>query len=124
MRQPLAKLSVRELVGAEYLDLIKDEVNVKSVVQDKEIKGEVLLDHVITPELKEEGDMREFLRLVQDMRKEQGLNVGEIARLKVSTDDKTKALVEKNRALLLKVAQIKEVEYTMTDAGTTIIVER
>ena len=124
VRQPLAKLSVRELVGAEYLDLIKDEVNVKSVVQDKEIKGEVLLDHVITPELKEEGDMREFLRLVQDMRKEQGLNVGEIARLKVSTDDKTKALVEKNRALLLKVAQIKEVEYTMTDAGTTIIVER
>ncbi len=124
VRQPLAKLSVREFVGPEYIDLIKDEVNVKSVVQDKEIKGEVLLDHVITPELKEEGDMREFLRLVQDMRKEQGLNVGEIAKLKVSTDEKTKALVEKNRSLLLKVAQIKEVEYIITDTGTTIVVER
>jgi isoleucyl-tRNA synthetase len=124
VRQPLAKLSVRELVGAEYIDLIKDEVNVKTVVEDKEVKGEVLLDHVITAELKEEGDFREFLRLVQDMRKEQGLNVGEVAKLKVSTDEKTKVLVEKNRALLLKVAQIKDVEYTVSDNGTTILVER
>lgn len=124
VRQPLAKLSVRELVGPEYIDLIKDEVNVKAVVEDKEIKGEVLLDHVITPELKEEGDMREFLRLVQDKRKEYGLSVGELAKLKVNTDEKTKALVEKNRALLLKVAQIKDVEYTIVETETTVTVER
>jgi isoleucyl-tRNA synthetase len=124
VRQPLAKLSVRELVSAEFVELIKDEVNVKTVVEDKEVKGEVLLDHVITPELKEEGDVREFLRLVQDLRKEKGLKLGEPAKLAVATDEKTKALIEKNKPLLLKVAQIKEVTFTLSDAGTTMTIER
>ena len=39
--------------------MIKDELNVKEIIFDDKISGEVELDTEITPELKEEGDLRE-----------------------------------------------------------------
>jgi isoleucyl-tRNA synthetase len=45
----------------------------------------VALDPVITPELKREGLMREFLRVVQDLRKKSGLSIGEIVAIEVNT---------------------------------------
>lgn len=52
---------------------MKDELNVKSVVMDNSIESEVWLDMNITQELKKEGEYRELLRAVQDMRKKEGL---------------------------------------------------
>ncbi len=69
VRQPLASLGVK-LDGA-YLDLIKDEVNVKEVL-DKNIEG-VELDTNITEELAEEGKVRDIIRAIQEMRKEKNL---------------------------------------------------
>jgi hypothetical protein len=53
--------------------LIKEELNVKDVVEDATLENEVELDINITPELKLEGEYRELVRLIQDMRKEKGL---------------------------------------------------
>jgi len=76
VRQPLQKLEARvKKLGLGYLELIKDEVNVKEVV-DKDIDG-VELDAVLTPELVEEGKVRDAIRVIQDMRKEKGLKPGE-----------------------------------------------
>jgi isoleucyl-tRNA synthetase len=59
----------RSELPEEYIRIIKDELNVKEVVL-----GEVnQLDTEITPALKDEGDMRELLRKIQEMRKEAGL---------------------------------------------------
>src|SRR3989338_883932 len=81
VRQPLAllKLKVESCkLSGKYLDLIKDELNVKKIIFEKrsELKssersdlGEVLLDTKITPELKLEGNYRELVRAIQDMRK-------------------------------------------------------
>ena len=72
VRQPLGMLNVKSEmfnVGEEYLNLIKDEVNVKEIV----VGPEVLLNTTITPELKLEGDMRDMVREIQDKRKEMGL---------------------------------------------------
>lgn len=71
VRQPLAKLLVSKLdVPSEYLEIIKDELNVKDIVQDESLgDGEVKLDTEITEELRNEGDMRELVRKIQDMRK-------------------------------------------------------
>ncbi len=76
VRQPLARLKVkredlREEAG--LLELIKDEVNVKEIVFDGTMDTDVLLDTVLTEELKQEGYLREIVRAVQDMRKQAGL---------------------------------------------------
>ena len=78
IRQPLASLKIRNKKSKiknhdELLDLIKDEVNVKEILFDATIEGEVALDLNITQELKEEGMVREMVRFVQEMRKEAGL---------------------------------------------------
>lgn len=70
VRQPLQKLEVKNLsLGGEYLEVIKDEVNVKEVQNNESMMEEVVLDIRLSPELKEEGNAREIMRAIQDLRK-------------------------------------------------------
>ena len=74
VRQPLGKLKAKSLkLQATYLDIIKDEVNVKEVVEDATIDSEFQLDTEITPELAKEGDARELIRTIQQYRKDTGM---------------------------------------------------
>ncbi len=109
VRQPLQSLNVRgEALEAGLVELIKDEVNVKEVSFGASIEKEVTLDTNITPALKEEGDVRELIRLVQDMRKEKGLSVGDKAVLVIGPDQE--ALVQKNAEQIKKVAGLSAIE--------------
>ena len=83
VRQPLAKLIyVGEKLDDFYEQIIMEEVNVKSVEH-----GEALaLDKNLTPELMEEGKIRELIRFVQAARKKAGLNVDDRIRLMVSME--------------------------------------
>ena len=99
VRQPLAKLSIKGLALAEeYLELIRDEVNVKAVVALAEGDETVVLDTDITPELREEGIIRELVRAIQDMRKNQGLMPSDRIALTVATDAAGQAMVSKYEA--------------------------
>jgi isoleucyl-tRNA synthetase len=75
VRQPLAKIAITiDWFDDECLSIIKDELNVKEVVVDKFLaEGTVALDTDITDALRDEGDMREMVRTIQDMRKAAGL---------------------------------------------------
>lgn len=87
VRQPLQRLEARiKDLDSGYLALIKDEINVKEVV-DKDIDG-VELDTNLTTELLEEGKVRDAVRAVQEMRKEKGLKPGEKMTYEVSAGDK------------------------------------
>ena len=83
VRQPLAKLVYAgERLDDFYGQIIMEEVNVKSVEH-----GEALaLDKTLTPELLEEGKIRELIRFVQAARKKAGLNVDDRIRLMVSME--------------------------------------
>lgn len=83
VRQPLAKLVYAgEKLDDFYEQIIMEEVNVKSVEH-----GEALmLDKTLTPELLEEGKIRELIRFVQAARKKAGLNVDDRIRLMVSVE--------------------------------------
>ena len=83
VRQPLAKLVYAgEKLDDFYEQIIMEEVNVKSVEH-----GEALaLDKTLTPELLEEGKIRELIRFVQAARKKAGLNVDDRIRLMVSME--------------------------------------
>ncbi len=88
VRQPLAMLKIKNNnLGEEYLEIIKDELNVKTVVVDEKLDGEVELDTHLTPELLEEGKMRDAIRAIQEWRKEQGLKPGEKAKYKVPSGE-------------------------------------
>jgi isoleucyl-tRNA synthetase len=117
VRQPLAALrikndgSLRQLAEADsagLIELIKDEVNVKEVVFNAPIETEVALDTTITPALKEEGDLRELLRKIQDLRKEKGLSVGDKASLVVPAE--FKSLVDKFGAEIKKATNLTSIE--------------
>ncbi len=80
VRQPLKELKAKSApLSAELAQLIQDEVNVKAVIFDPNLSAVVELDLTITPELKEEGELRDLIREIQDWRKESGLKAGEQA---------------------------------------------
>ncbi|OHA90563.1 MAG: hypothetical protein A2832_01040 [Candidatus Zambryskibacteria bacterium RIFCSPHIGHO2_01_FULL_44_22b] len=86
VRQPVGDLRCKiQDLGIEYLNIIKDEVNVKEITH-KDIDG-VELDTNLTPELIEEGKLRDAIRAVQEWRKEQGLNPHNKADYQVSSDE-------------------------------------
>ena len=72
VRQPLQTLYIKEAISEEYFDLVKDEVNVKEIKIKKDLEVAVELDLGITSELKQEGLMRDVIRQIQSLRKEQG----------------------------------------------------
>ena len=81
VRQPLAKITVKYSaleLDAQYLSLIKDELNIKEVVI---VKGAdelcVELDTQLTDELLAEGRARELVRAIQGERKKLGCGLTE-----------------------------------------------
>jgi len=83
VRQPLASLEYPgEKLDDFYEQIIKEEVNVKSVKNGKELK----LDKTLTKELREEGYARDLIRAIQSARKHAGLNMDDHIKLSLSAE--------------------------------------
>jgi len=123
VRQPLGVLKVKNYtLDAEYTEILKDELNVKEIIGDDALLNEVELDTIISPELKEEGDYRELVRALQDMRKKLGLTPSESITLTVNTSEEGKSLIRKFEADLKKTVLVSELNFTGND-GETIKVD-
>ena len=83
VRQPLQSVHIpgkhESWIGTdEYIEIIKEELNVKEVIfgdPTDESDDKTYIDTEITPELKLEGQAREIVRYIQEMRKEAGYEV-------------------------------------------------
>ncbi|MFA6973347.1 MAG: isoleucine--tRNA ligase [Parcubacteria group bacterium] len=81
VRQPLQSLSVREMkLSTELSNIICDEVNVKEIKINNTLShlkegNDIELDTHINEDLKLEGQAREIIRFIQEMRKEAGFEV-------------------------------------------------
>jgi isoleucyl-tRNA synthetase len=111
VRQPLQSLNLTGYeLKEEFFEIVKDELNVKEI---KHIFGEtksVELDTNITEELKQEGNYRELVRAIQDMRKKVGLNPNDIINLEIGTSDKGKEFINKWENELLKAVGAKDIQ--------------
>jgi isoleucyl-tRNA synthetase len=127
VRQPLASLQVKgERLQDEYKELVKEELNVKDVVMGEETK----LDTSITPELKAEGDYRELIRAVQDLRKTSGLTPSDVVTIIIDPqaqqllsqfiDDFKKTVLAKN----VTFAQNDGQEIKLGDALFRVTIEK
>jgi isoleucyl-tRNA synthetase len=76
VRQPLSELRFKNYdLRKELIEIIKEEVNVKNASFDKSIAEEIELNIKITEDLKLEGQAREIVRFIQEMRKEAGYDM-------------------------------------------------
>ncbi|MDP4010282.1 MAG: class I tRNA ligase family protein, partial [Candidatus Spechtbacteria bacterium] len=87
VRQPLESFAVPKDIPPAYKDILKDEINVKEIVDiskagankddwvyDEESKGKMALKTKLSESLVMEGQVREMMRHIQDMRKSLGLH--------------------------------------------------
>lgn len=103
VRQVLNSMTVQLPSGVldeAYQEVLKDEVNVKSVVIEK---GElaVSLDLTLTPELVREGTVREVIRRVNAMRKNAGLTIDDRIELFVQGDEQIQLALKEHHNTLL-----------------------
>ncbi|MFA5932186.1 MAG: class I tRNA ligase family protein [Candidatus Paceibacterota bacterium] len=118
VRQPLAMLKFKvesKKLSSEYIDLIKDEINVKEIIYDNSIENKVELDVTITEELKEEGSYRELARALQDMRKKKGLTPSDVVAIVFETNEIGKKLIEKFQADMKKTVLVSKIEFKGND---------
>jgi isoleucyl-tRNA synthetase len=77
----------------------------------------LVLDTEVTPELEQEGIARDFVRLVQQARKDAGLHVSDRIVLSVEADDATKAAFEKHATYIAQQVLTDAVSYAAAADG-------
>lgn len=86
VRQPLQSVTVKTAYTKPtepVLDVLKAEVNVKEVVWEAAEETSVQLDTTLTPELTAEGEARELVRSIQNLRKAAGMTLADTATVSV-----------------------------------------
>ncbi len=153
VRQPLSEMQAFTDRGAwtgsdELQKIILDEVNVRkfntldslddfdayeqTIIRKKVGNVTIALNCEITEELKREGWVREFIRHVNNLRKEKGLTINDTANITYATEDaamkKTinefKPNIEKQILGTLAEKENKGVEIKIDDTLLTIIIEK
>lgn len=145
VRQPLGKIqvSVYSQAGQDkelqdwMIEIIKEELNIKSVVEiadsknhltgegfisTEDAKGKIKLtvDTNLTQELIEEGVYREIVRNIQSFRKKSGLKFGENVNMKIFTGDELlSTIIKNNTEALMTDVNASKIEF-VNNAGKEI----
>lgn len=110
LRQPLKSLILKDQsLEKEYLEILKEEVNVKEIKLDSSIESEIILDKEIDEALKEEGVLKEIKRKIQAFRQENKLQPKDKIILGIIADNYLKDLLERNLDFIKKECLIEEI---------------
>jgi isoleucyl-tRNA synthetase len=119
VRQPLSKLEINTMKltikDSEFLNLIKEEMNVKEVLINLKLDGEINLDTEITAKLREEGIVRDLARMIQDLRQDGGYVPKDRIFLMIETDKDLENIIEANKDLLKKEVGASEIDFKKSD---------
>lgn len=112
VRQPLSSFTIaNKNLAPEYLEIIKDELNVKEII----LADTVDMNFEITPELKTEGNYRELLRSVQDLRKKQSLMPSDIVEISIEANAEGQDLINKFTQDFQKTAGLSKITFAQND---------
>ena len=116
------KGSITVEVTGESEVLEKEDLLIEAAKREGFVLGEdngitVVLDTNLTPELIEEGFVRELISKVQTMRKDAGFEVMDRITVYVSGNDRIKEVAEKNADAIKKVVLADEIVYNMTEGS-------
>lgn len=121
VRQPLQSFSIKTESTPENWEEVKsilaDELNVKEVFLKEGSQEDMAADFdwEITPELKVEGEARELMRAVQDMRKKADLEPQDRIKLVVQTDESGQAVIEAFKAEIMRTVGADEITFAETE---------
>ena len=109
VRQPLASFSLPlKGIPEEYHSFILEELNVKELKDSDKYE----LDIELTDKLKEEGQQRDFLRMLQQMRKKRGLSLEDRVTLVIGADTvEVDGFFDAFREELSRVAGVEEIRF-------------
>jgi isoleucyl-tRNA synthetase len=124
LKWPLGKAVIysEEKLNKELEQIVKSQLNVKTLEFKKEKGMKVELDTKLTPELESEGYAREMSRTVQAFRKELGLVKDDDIELAIFCDEKLKKMLEGMKKMLMERTNSKKIEFF--DANVTTDKER
>ncbi len=106
VRQPLEKATINKDLE-NYFEVIKDEINVKYL----SISDENSLDLNLTEELKREGQYRELVRKIKDLRKESNLTPSDTVALEFKGDKNKIDFVNSFEEELKKDCKLSEIKF-------------
>ncbi len=133
VRQPLKTILIEEkkdsAIGGKFLKIVKEELNVKNAkltdkiekeinpgerskwIVDQENSTKIALKIEIDETLKNEGILRDFIRIVQGMRKKAGYTPDDRANLYFFTDEGIKKIITENRSSIARQARMKLIDF-------------
>jgi isoleucyl-tRNA synthetase len=122
VRQPLASLTVKAALPKDeiLLSILKDEINVKTLLVNEKMTDEVKLDMTLTPSLVEEGKVREIIRSVQELRKEAGLAVEDVVSLEVGESFESSTIFKKHKESIMKTTGLSDITFTPDNGSPRI----
>nr|MBP7927673.1 hypothetical protein [Patescibacteria group bacterium] len=137
IRQPLSSLYIKFLADSQkdfISELILDELNVKDIkVLDSEVSGdevslpttktdsfEIFLDTLVTEELKLEGMARDLVRVFQDLRKEQALNISDLIDATYENTEQNTKVMNAYRDEIMRKIQAQMLEPGATNSITKL----
>jgi len=140
VRQPLASLSYEldakiSKLSPDLEKIIAEELNVKSVIKASGLKEKfqntistggatVVLDTNLTPELIEEGKLRDLMRVIQEVRKEMKFNPQDKASMEFSGPENVVAFVTKYSDELIKKTNLASAPVFNKDVvGNEVVAE-
>ncbi len=128
VRQPLQTLtanlpSLLQKAGEDFLVLIREEVNVKEVRHDSSMES-VLLDTTLTPALLQEGEIRDLMRHIQEIRKTKALTRGDTIRLTIATDAEGEKAITAYKSLMMRTVQASAISFGPSESDPLVLESR
>ncbi|MBU1104490.1 isoleucine--tRNA ligase [Patescibacteria group bacterium] len=111
LRQPLAKAIIKGnnlKISLEIIKIIGEELNVKKIEVKQASKESIELDTVITKELELEGQFRDFIRSIQELRKSSNVAYDQIVAVTYEDTVGNREVVEKYKDEICKQALLSK----------------
>jgi isoleucyl-tRNA synthetase len=133
-RQPLQSIYINRDLDELSKQIILKELNIKEIVKNEFTSQSIIkeaynskidllvkIDILLSPELFEEGAVREITRLIQSERKNSGKKYGELVNIKIKCNIHNKNIIQTNLETISKQTNVNIVEIEIDDISEIII---